>query len=236
MIGHYLFSLGLWGFLISAAQVYGKKLLGRGVATGLLYRISRHPQYLCLGVAGWGLLTIWPRFLLLGLWITMLFLYAGLARFEEQRMAERFGEEYRRYCQSRGAFLLGSPMRRLFEATCGRIRPRPWGWLAAYASCLTLALLLAGVLRSYTRSHTVIVERAEAQAVVISAWPQPEDWVARIIDTTLADNRVQERLRVREDRPLVVTILPARYVMKGMYYTLPPSVGEAEQQEIGVKK
>ena len=91
-IGGLLFTLGLWGFLISAAQVYGNKLLGRGVATGLLYRFSRHPQYLALGVAGWGLLTIWPRFLLLGLWVTMLFLYAGLARFEEQKSKKEENE------------------------------------------------------------------------------------------------------------------------------------------------
>ncbi len=36
----------------------------------------RHAQCLCLGIAGGGLLTIWPRFLLLGIWVSMLFLYA----------------------------------------------------------------------------------------------------------------------------------------------------------------
>ncbi len=29
------------------------------------------------GIAGGGLLTIWPRFLLLGTWVSMLFLYAA---------------------------------------------------------------------------------------------------------------------------------------------------------------
>ncbi len=70
-VGIVLLILGLAGFLVSAAQVYGKKLTRRGVAQGLLYRFVRHPQYLCLGVAGWGLLTLWPRFLLLGIWVTM---------------------------------------------------------------------------------------------------------------------------------------------------------------------
>ena len=220
-IGLYLFPLGLWGFLISAAQVYGNKLLRRGVATGLLYRVSRHPQYLCLGVAGWGLLTIWPRFLLLGCWVTMLFLYAGLSRFEEHRMEERFGEEYRRYARARGALLPGNPVRRLFEASFGRLRPRTLGWLGAYVSCMALAFLLAAGLRGYTRSRTVILERPAAHAMVISAWPQPKEWVARIIDATLADEQVQEQLTGQGQQSLVATILPDRYVMKGMYYERP---------------
>ena len=230
VIGRFLFCLGLWGFLISAAQVYGNKLRRRGVATGLLYRISRHPQYLCLGIAGWGLLTIWPRFLLLGFWVTMLFLYAALARFEERRMTERFGEDYQRYMESRGAFLPGSPIRRLFESSFGRLRPRTFGWAAAYLSCLMLAFLGAGVLRSYTRSHTVIVERPKDQAMVISAWPKSPEWVSPIIDATLKDPRVQERLGECVRRPIVATILPDRYVMKGMYYTMPPKKGKPRSQ------
>ena len=35
------------------------------------------PSGLCLGIAGEGLLTIWPRFLLLGIGVSMLFLYAA---------------------------------------------------------------------------------------------------------------------------------------------------------------
>jgi protein-S-isoprenylcysteine O-methyltransferase Ste14 len=227
-IGGWLFTLGAWGFLISAAQVYGNKLLQRGVATGLLYRVSRHPQYLCLSVAGWGLLTIWPRFLLLGFWITMLFLYAALARFEERRMEERFGDEYRSYAATRGAFFPGSPVRRLFEASFGRLRPRRLGWVAAYASCMIAAFLVAGLLRGYTRGQTVVVERAGTGLVAISAWPQTEDWVSGILDAVLEDERVQGHLEGAGERPLVATILPDRYVMKGMYYKMPVT-GDSRQ-------
>ena len=223
MLGLYLFALGLWGFFISAGQVYGNKLLRRGVATGLLYRFSRHPQYLSLGVAGLGLLTIWPRFLLLGLWVTMLFLYAALARFEEHRMEERFGDDYRQYAKTKGAFLPGSPMRRLFMATFGRIRPRALGWATAYVAALTLAFLTGAALRGYTHAHTVVVERPEAQVMVISAWPQSEEWVHAIIDATLADEHVRQHLERLEGRPIVATVLPDRYVMKGMYYKMPPT-------------
>jgi protein-S-isoprenylcysteine O-methyltransferase Ste14 len=221
-IGFYLFTLGLWGFLISASQVYGNKLLGRGVATGLLYRFSRHPQYLALGVAGWGLLTIWPRFLLLGLWVTMLFLYAGLARFEEHGMEERFGDAYRDYARSRGAYLPGSPVHRVFETTFGRMRPRALGWATAYVTCITLVFLAALGLRTFTRVHTVIVERPEDRTMVISAWPQSEEWTSRIAAAAMSDDAVREQLGLAGDGPWVATVLPSEYVMKGMYYKMPP--------------
>ncbi|MFQ5926665.1 MAG: methyltransferase, partial [Terriglobia bacterium] len=218
-IGLFLFALGLWGFFLSGFQVYGNKILKRGVAKGLLYRFVRHPQYLCLGIAGWGLLTWWPRFLLLGIWVTMLCLYAALARFEERRLEERFGEDYRRFGASRGAFLPRSPMRRLFEATFGRLRARPLGWAAAYVFCLTLAFSLGFALRAYTRASTTILFQPEQQTVIVSTWPQPEEWAAKVFQAALTDEQVQERLEeARGNQPVVATILPAQYVMTGMYY------------------
>ncbi|MFQ5662379.1 MAG: methyltransferase family protein [Terriglobia bacterium] len=223
-IGVYLFGLGLGGFLLSALQVYGNKLRKRGVAQGLLYRFVRHPQYLCLGIAGWGLLTMWPRFLLLGAWVTMLFLYAGLARFEERRMEERFGDAYRRFAQRRGAFLPRSPVRRLFEASFGRLRPRPLGWGVAYAFCLTAAFSLGFALRATTRASTAILFQPAEQTVVVSAWPQPAGWVAKVYQAALADDQVQQRLRAaRGDKPIVATILPPKYGMRGMFYKPTPA-------------
>ena len=221
-IGRVVFALGLWGFIISAFQVYGNKILRRGVAKGLLYRTSRHPQYLALGVAGLGLLTIWPRFLLLGIWVTMLFLYAGLSRFEEWRMEERYGDGYRQYAAAKGAFLPGSPVRKLFNMTFGRIKPRALGWAAAYVACLTLAFSVGHLYRTLTRASTVVVARPDHNAMIISAWPQGEDWASQVFDTSMASEEVQARLEEREGKPIVATILPPRYVMSGMYYRMPP--------------
>lgn len=235
-LGQWLFALGGWGFLVCAAQVYGNKLLGRGVVVGGLYRFSRHPQYLCLALAGAALLTFWPRFLLLGLFVTMLFLYAGLARFEERRMEERFGEAYLRFAETRGAFLPGSPVRRLFEASFGRIRPTSLGWASSYACCLALAFGAAAGLRGYTRSQTAILERPHEGAVVVSAWPQPDAWVERIYRAALEDAQVARELRERGRHPLVVTILPPRYVMKGMYYSMPRAVAQSSRDPLGVAR
>jgi protein-S-isoprenylcysteine O-methyltransferase Ste14 len=218
-VGRYLFALGIWGFLISAFQVYGNKIFRRGIARGLLYRFVRHPQYFCLAVAGWGLLTIWPRFLLLGVWVTMLFLYAGLARFEEMRMTSRFGDAYVQYKSSKGAFLPGSPVHKLFEATFGKLRPRFLGWIAAYVVSLVLAFSSGFALLAMTRASSAIAFKRDHQMAVISAWPKPDHWMHEVVDIALKDERVGNRLdEVRLGSPLIVTILPPQYTMLGMYY------------------
>lgn len=221
-IGQYVLAAGLWAFLVSAIQVYGNKITGRGVANGLLYRYVRHPQYLSLGVAGLGLLTVWPRFLLLGVWITMLFLYAGLARFEEARMEERFAEDYRRFAAGRGCFFPGSPMHRLFEGTFGRLRPRLLGWLAAYGVCLVAGFSLAFALHAYTRAHAAILPRPGENAVVVSVWPESKDWIEGVFEAALAGSEAPRALQQSAgESPAIVTILPPRYRMKNMFYKAP---------------
>jgi protein-S-isoprenylcysteine O-methyltransferase Ste14 len=218
-IGRYLFALGIWGFVISAFQVYGNKIFRRGIARGLLYRFVRHPQYLCLAFAGWGLLTKWPRFLLLGVWVTMLFLYAGLARFEEMRMTARFGDAYVQYKSSKGAFLPGSPVHRLFEATFGKLRPCFLGWVAAYVVSMALAFSAGLTLLAVTRASSAIVFKPEHHMVVISAWPKPDRWMHEVVDTALQDERVSNRLEeFRQGSAVIATILPPDYAMQGMYY------------------
>ncbi len=81
------------------------KLLKKGVATKGFYTFIRHPQYLGLGLAALGLAIMWPRFLTLTLFAVMLFLYYLLAKDEERRMTNRFGESYIAYMNRTGMFL-----------------------------------------------------------------------------------------------------------------------------------
>jgi protein-S-isoprenylcysteine O-methyltransferase Ste14 len=75
VIGPYLFSIGLLGFLVLAAQIYTAKFRRKGLVTGGIYRYIRHPQYLCLGIAGLGLLAHWPRMIILVLYLLMMTAY-----------------------------------------------------------------------------------------------------------------------------------------------------------------
>ncbi len=147
-IGFGLAFAGLLLFAAAALPVYAAKLLRRGQVTGGLYRFVRHPQYLALAVLGLGTLLIWPRFLVLLSYLTMLYLYYFLARHEEAVCLERFGATYsayqkmflprftgfrRREPTGRATALSGA---RLFRRVCG-------GTCARYGRGLCASALLA---------------------------------------------------------------------------------------------
>ena len=96
---------GIVVFFAGAIPVYWTKLRGGGAVTTGVYAWIRHPQYVGLAILGLGTLLLWPRFLVLVSYVTMLFLYAWLAEWEEERCLARFGESYQRYQSRTGRFL-----------------------------------------------------------------------------------------------------------------------------------
>ena len=93
-LGRSLFSFGLIAFFIGAVQIYSAKFRRKGVVSSILYRWVRHPQYLFLAISGLGLLLFWPRFIILILYISMLYVYYLLAKNEEDRMLKQHGDSY----------------------------------------------------------------------------------------------------------------------------------------------
>ena len=55
--------VGISLFLYAAIPLYYYKITNRGVVTGGIYKRMRHLQYLDFGIAGFGPLLYWPRFL-----------------------------------------------------------------------------------------------------------------------------------------------------------------------------
>jgi class 3 adenylate cyclase/protein-S-isoprenylcysteine O-methyltransferase Ste14 len=100
-----LIAVGVALFAVGFVQVYGTKVRGRGLVTGGLYRVARHPQYFGLALVGLGAFLLWPRVLVLVAYVTMLFLYGRLATSEETRCLAKFGEAYRAYQRRTGMFL-----------------------------------------------------------------------------------------------------------------------------------
>jgi protein-S-isoprenylcysteine O-methyltransferase Ste14 len=96
-IGDILFLIGLIMFLVSAGQIYYAKFTKTGAVTKGLYNFTRHPQYIAFAVMGLGVLLIWPRFLVLIGYVTMLFVYYLLAKKEEKDCSKRFGTAYDEY-------------------------------------------------------------------------------------------------------------------------------------------
>jgi class 3 adenylate cyclase/protein-S-isoprenylcysteine O-methyltransferase Ste14 len=104
-LGGLLITVGAVLFAVGFVLIYGAKVRGRGLVTGGLYRVARHPQYLGLAIIGLGAFLVWPRVLVLVTYVTMLFLYERLAGWEETRCLAKFGEAYRAYQRRTGMFL-----------------------------------------------------------------------------------------------------------------------------------
>jgi hypothetical protein len=85
--------------------VYGNKIFRRGAALKGFYSRIRHPQYASRAVAGPGLAVLWPRFIVLVLWLVMLLAYYFLSRDEERRMLRAYPGPYEAYMEKTGMFL-----------------------------------------------------------------------------------------------------------------------------------
>lgn len=95
------------GFIVIArawAVLYEAQKAGRLATTGPYARV-RHPQYVGFVLILLGFLVQWPTILTLAMFPVLVAMYAYLARSEEAEMAERFGEEYRRYAGLTPRFL-----------------------------------------------------------------------------------------------------------------------------------
>ncbi len=97
IIGYAFVFLGV-GMLIGGwREVYRASREDR-LATGGLYGVVRHPQYMGIFVALFGEGVVhWPTVLSLALFPVIVWMYVRLARKEEAEMVKRFGEEYREY-------------------------------------------------------------------------------------------------------------------------------------------
>ncbi len=144
-LGAALALVGLIGFMACALQLYYGKFVQKRVVSRGLYGRIRHPQYLCLAVAGAGFLLLWPRFFILVTYLMMLGLYYLLARHEEETIRKRYGEPAEEY-------LARVPMFNPFAARkrVGSSRPPARGralgtWIAVSALGMGVAFLLRAV-------------------------------------------------------------------------------------------
>ncbi|HUY15570.1 MAG TPA: hypothetical protein VMX16_18360 [Terriglobia bacterium] len=215
-VGTYCFTLGLVAFLFCAVQLYGAKLLHRPVVCSWLYSRIRHPQYLSLAIAAFGLLTIWPRTIILILYLGMLFGYYWLARFEEKN-EEAKHPEYAEYRRRTAMFIPGNPGGRLFRFFFGWI---PNQRLAMTVSSLVMVGLVVGgglLLRRYTIEHAAKAILPGEPIMAISIWPMPGQEIRQIVSTAIEDRRVQSALAKENDAVFTAHVLPANYGMTDMF-------------------
>ncbi|MGK7371260.1 MAG: methyltransferase family protein, partial [Candidatus Halalkalibacterium sp. M3_1C_030] len=106
MIVGYILLFGGFGIFIQGwRQLYHAKQENR-LATDGLYSLVRHPQYtgLFIGLFGEGVIH-WPTIFSVGLFPVIVIAYVLLAKREEKKVIEEFGEEYLEYKRNVPAFL-----------------------------------------------------------------------------------------------------------------------------------
>lgn len=187
-LGRLLLIVGGVMFLLAFAQVYWAKSRQRGLITGGVYAVARHPQYLALAIVGLGALLIWPRYLVLIMYVTMLFLYAILARWEEERCAQQFSG-YRAYHERTGMFWPRRFLRTRPRLLSRSGRQRVAMALTIYAVVMAAAVALGHQLRDYSVSCLSSLY-TENMAVLSPAVLTSEE-LSTALGVAMADAKVQ---------------------------------------------
>ncbi len=215
-VGSTCFSFGVLAFLVIGTQVYATRLIRGKVAQSWLYSKIRHPFYLSLAVAAFGLLTMWPRIVILVFYLGMLFLYYFLARFEEKQMEAKF-PDYSDYRRRTAMFIPGEPGGKLFRLFFGWIPNRR---VALGASSAVVAILVIGgglAMRRYTIGHSATALLPEDRTLAISIWPMPEEKIQQIVSAARRDPQVRAALDKEQGAVFSAHVLPKDYGMVNMF-------------------
>ncbi len=217
VLGSLFFIVGIIIFLVCAAQVYLGKMLKKGAATMGLYALVRHPQYVGLAFAALGLAIMWPRFLTLVLFAVMLLLYYILAKDEERRMTNRFGESYVAYKNRTGMFL-PRPVERLFVKNPGALDPLGFVKVAGMFVILCIVIVGCGfILRAYTVHHLLVQQFDGVDVITIT--PEDTATAADLVPSVLEDSLVASKLaslKSNDGHRVFAYFIPIDYVMQGM--------------------
>jgi protein-S-isoprenylcysteine O-methyltransferase Ste14 len=205
-LGWVLLVLGTLFFLASALPLYWSMLTGRRQVAIGLYRSIRHPQYVGLAIMGFGVLLIWPRFLVLVSLVVMLGLYRVFAGTEESQCLARYGESYRAYMAATGRFLPPSWSRFLPRLLPDSGPGRIAAGLAIFLGALGLSIAGAFLLRSYSLTQVAALYR-DGEAIVSPARLAQQELEAAY-RTAMADAAVRAALDAAPPGQRLVYVVP----------------------------
>ena len=198
IMGAVLVILGFVAFCAGAGQVYYYKFTRKGAVTGGIYNIIRHPQYASLALCSFGLLLIWPRYLVLVMFITVLFAYYFLARAEERECEKKFGQSYIDYKYRTNRFL---PFRvplteKLPHLPQSRLK-KSLSIIALYVLTVMASLGLARGLQSFALDSLYAFYSEDS--AYISVNKLEPDKLEKIVAIVLANEDVQNELGRAKD-------------------------------------
>ncbi len=220
-VGWLMIAAGLSCFCICAVHIYFNQFTKRGAVTKGIYRIMRHPQYAALMVAGFGMLLVWPRFLVLLMYITMLFVYYFLARQEERICAEKYGVAYLAYQRTTSMF---APLK--IPAAFKILLPPKSGWkrgasiLGLYTAVMAIAIMTAFQVRNY--ALTTISAAYFNRSAVISISRMAPETIEKI--WRIALKRPEVNMVIHQDVNYLNYVLPAEWYLSDLPMSIPDGV------------
>ncbi|MDP4093926.1 MAG: isoprenylcysteine carboxylmethyltransferase family protein [Bacillota bacterium] len=191
IVGGILAVSGFLGFCIGACQVYYHKLAKKGAVTGGIYNFIRHPQYACFIICSFGLLILWPRFIVLIMFTTMLFVYYYLARAEERECEAKFGQSYIDYKNTTGMFL---PIRIPKGRSQARRTKVQRAFMAAgiYIITIVAAVLIATGIENLTLNSLYTVYTKDSANISVCSIEKNK--MENILNIALSNDEVKARL------------------------------------------
>lgn len=201
--------IGLILFFSAAIPLYYGRFTGKGVVQASFYAKIRHPQYLFLAISGFGLLLYWPRFIILIMYVTMLFVYYLLAKNEEWRMRQEAPGSYAAYMKSTPMFFPGEPGDKIYQALFAWIKPKGLGILTIYLITIGLSLGMASGVRQYTIDHLPTVN--QEGLVLLPVFPQPASETTALYKALKSSPQVSAM--IDELQPDLAYIFPGDYFL-----------------------
>jgi hypothetical protein len=161
---------------------------------------------------GLGTLLIWPRFLILIAYVTMLFLYGILARSEEENCLQKHGESYRAYLERTGRFLPKTWTSWFPGMLPQSGRARVFAGLVLYVAFVVGAVVLGNGLRNYSLAH-LRASYGDNVAVLSPALLSDRELSSAY---ALASSNAEVRRRVEaigQEAKLLVYVLPSDWYL-----------------------
>jgi len=201
---------GLLLFIAGFVQIYYAKFFKKREVTGGLYNYIRHPQYVSLAVLGLGTFLVYPRFIILIAFVTMLFLYYFLARYEEKECLNKFGQPYADYLNKTGMFL---PRLNLIKTrSLPAILPekgvsRALSIILLYIMIMATTIVAGYGIREYALS--TIASYSDASSFVLSLTDMNKDEIRKIYEMTMKND--EAKVRISSGKKHLVYILPEEW-------------------------
>jgi len=213
ILGSIFFVIGSLSFIICALQVYLGKIFKWGVANKGLYTYIRHPQYLSLGIWGIGMSILWPRFIVLASLSLMFILYYFLAKDEELRMINQYGNSYKQYMNNTGMFFP-----RFIESSVvipGRFATSSLMKFITIPTIIITILIGAGfLLRTVTLNS--ILFTSKNNITLVSMLPEDSGLAASALNGIIKTQAAGQLNYLKDNKDYLGYLMSPDYIMQGM--------------------